>query len=160
MNQNFIDELDIKILKLLQNNAKLSNVELAARVSTSPATTLRRVELLQQRALIERYVAHLNPDVVSAHVTPLLHAWVQITLDRQDQSSLAAFESRCLKEPCVQQCWRVSSGSDFVLLLCTPDMPAYLALAERLFTQDALVRNVRPQFCTQRSKFGTELPLP
>ena len=59
----------------------------------------------------------------------------------------------------MQQCWRVAPGPDFILVLRVRDMPAYQALAERLFTQDANVRNVRTFFSTQRAKFVTELPL-
>ena len=57
------------------------------------------------------------------------------------------------------QCWRVAPGPDFVLILRVPDMPAYQVLAERLFTQDANVRNVKAFFATRRAKFGTAIPL-
>ena len=59
----------------------------------------------------------------------------------------------------MQQCWRVSPGPDFVLVVYTPDMPSHLALSQRLFTQDANVRNVKAFFATHRAKFGTALPI-
>jgi len=62
-------------------------------------------------------------------------------------------------EPAVQQCYRVSPGPDFVLVVHTKDMPGYQALTQRLFTQDANVRNVKTFFSVHRSKFGAELPL-
>ena len=64
-----------------------------------------------------------------------------------------------MAEAAVQQCWRVSPGPDFVLVVQLRDMPAYQALAQRLFTQDANVRNVRAFFATRRAKFQTNLPL-
>ncbi|MDO8280561.1 MAG: Lrp/AsnC ligand binding domain-containing protein, partial [Burkholderiaceae bacterium] len=60
----------------------------------------------------------------------------------------------------VQQCYRVSPGPDFVLIVHARDMPAYLALAQRLFTSDANVRNVKSYFCVKRSKFDPALALP
>ncbi|MCU0927751.1 MAG: Lrp/AsnC family transcriptional regulator [Burkholderiaceae bacterium] len=71
-----------------------------------------------------------------------------------------AFEARALAEEAVQQCYRVSPGPDFVLVLWLPDMPAYDALVRRLFTQDANVRNVRAYFAVQRSKFDPRIRLP
>jgi DNA-binding Lrp family transcriptional regulator len=59
----------------------------------------------------------------------------------------------------VQQCWRVSPGPDFVLVVHTRDMPGYLALSQRLFTADANVRNVKAFFSTKRAKFETKVPL-
>ena len=65
-----------------------------------------------------------------------------------------------MAEPRVQQVWRVSPGPDFVLVVQVADMPAYHALAQRLFTQDANVRNVKAFFAVKRAKFETALPLP
>ena len=59
----------------------------------------------------------------------------------------------------VQQCWRVSPGPDFVLVVYAHDMPAYLALAHKLFTSQANVRNVKAYFATKRSKFVTRIPI-
>ena len=60
----------------------------------------------------------------------------------------------------MQQCWRVSPGPDFVLVVAVPDMVAYQAFSARLLTQDANVRNVRSFFAVRRARFGSELPLP
>jgi Lrp/AsnC family transcriptional regulator, leucine-responsive regulatory protein len=73
---------------------------------------------------------------------------------------VAAFERRACAEAAVQQCYRVSPGPDLVLVLWLPDMPAYHALVQRLFTQDANVRNVKSYFSVKRAKFETKLPLP
>ena len=62
-------------------------------------------------------------------------------------------------QPLLQQCYRVSPGPDFVLITHTPDMPAYLALAQRLFTSNANVRNVRAFFSTKRAKLDTRIAL-
>ncbi len=151
-----LDATDLRLLDLLQTDASLSNQALAERASTSPATALRRVRRLQDEGVIERRVALLNPHALGAALTAL----VEITLDRQGAEHLDAFEARAVAEPAVQQCWRVSPGPDFVLVLCVVDMPAYHALVQRLFTQDANVRNVKAYFSVKRAKFEPRLPLP
>ncbi len=150
------DATDLRLLDLLQADAALSNQALAELAGTSPATALRRVRRLMDEGVIERRVALLNPDRLGAGLTAL----VEITLDRQGAEHLQAFEDRAVADAAVQQCYRVSPGPDFVLVLYVADMAAYHALVQRLFTQDANVRNVKSFFSVKRGKFDLRLPLP
>ncbi len=160
MESNTIDSTDLLLLDALQQDASLSNQALAALAHTSPPTCLRRVKRLVESGLIEKQVAILSADKLAPLLGHGLQAIVEITLERQGEEALAAFEQRVAAEPAVQQCYRVSPGPDFVLMVQARDMPAYLALAQRLFTSDANVRNVKAFFSVKRSKFGTQLPLP
>lgn len=159
MEQITLDATDLLVLQQLQTDASLSNQALAERVHTSPPTCLRRVKRLRDAGLIERQVAILNPERLAATLGHGLSAIVEITLDRQDASALDAFEARVAPDAAVQQCYRVSPGPDFCLVVHTRDMPAYHALAQRLFISDANVRNVKAFFSIKRSKFGAALPL-
>ena len=150
-----LDPTDIRLLDLLQNDASLSNQELAQRAHTSPATALRRVRRLVEAGVVERRVALLNPHRLGAGLTAL----VEVSLDRQGAEHLQAFEQHAVAEAAVQQCYRVSPGPDFMLVLHVPDMPAYHALVQRLFTQDANVRNVKSFFSVQRAKFDPRIRL-
>lgn len=154
-----LDEINLQLLDLLQQDATLSNQDLAERVHVSPPTCLRRIKRLQDSGLIERQVAILRPERVAALVGYGLQAVVEITLERQGAELLDAFEARAVQDSAVQQCWRVSPGPDFVLITHTRDMPGYLALTQRLFTNDANVRNVRAFFSTRRAKFNPRIPL-
>ena len=154
-----LDTIDLQLLDLLQRDASLSNQALAEAVHTSPPTCLRRIKLLQEAGLIERQVAILNPQAVAQVLGHGLTAIVEITLDHQHEAALDAFEKRAVADDAVQQCYRVSPGPDFVLVVYAADMPSYLALAQRLFTQDANVRNVKTFFSVKRAKFGTTLTL-
>jgi len=154
-----LDAIDLQLLDQLQRDASLSNQALAERVHTSPPTCLRRVKRLHEAGLIERQVAVLNPERMAQTLGHGLTAIVEITLDRQDAGALEAFETRIAQDAAVQQCYRVSPGPDFCLVVHTRDMPAYQALTQRLFTVDANVRNVKAFFSVKRSKFGAELPL-
>ena len=151
-----LDTTDLRLLELLQADASLSNLELAQRAHTSPATALRRVRRLLDEGVIERRVALLDPHRVGQGLT----AVVEITLDRQGAEHLDAFELRAVADTAVQQCWRVSPGPDFVLVVHAADMAAYHALVQRLFTQDANVRDVKAFFTVKRAKFDPRIPLP
>ena len=159
LEQISIDATDLLLLDHLQRDAAISNQALAERVHTSPPTCLRRVKRLRDAGLIEREIAILNTDKLSALFGHGLTAIVEITLDRQDAQSLEVFETRVAADDAVQQCYRVSPGPDFVVIVFAHDMPAYLALAQRLFTTDANVRNVKAFFSLKRSKFEPKVPL-
>jgi DNA-binding Lrp family transcriptional regulator len=154
-----LDAIDLLLLGQLQSDASLSNQALAERAHTSPPTCLRRVKRLHDLGLIERQVAILNPERMAAAMGHGLTTIVEITLDRQDAASLDAFEQGVRDDTAVQQCYRVSPGPDFCLVVHTRDMPDYLALTQRLFTSHANVRNTKAFFSVKRSKFGAELPL-
>ena len=155
-----LDTVDLALLDQLQQDASLSNQNLAARVHVSPPTCLRRVARLRKAGLIERQVAILDRDRLADIVGPGLQALVEITLDRQDNAAMQAFEDRVVQDGQVQQCYRVSPGPDFMLVVQADDMPGYLAVAQRLFTADANVRNVKAFFAVRRAKFDPRIALP
>jgi Lrp/AsnC family transcriptional regulator, leucine-responsive regulatory protein len=160
MNTINIDSVDLQLLSSLQRDASLSNLALAERVHISPPTCLRRVKRLHELKLIEKQVAVVNPERLAAAVGGGLTAMVEITLDQQNAEIWEQFEARVAQEDRVQQCYRVSPGPDFCLVVHALDMQDYLALTQRLLTADANVRNVKAFFSVKRSKFGAELPLP
>lgn len=147
------DELDRRILNALQLDASQTNHALAAQVHASPPTCLRRVKRLVDGGVIARQVAIVAPDKVGAG----LSAIVEITLDNQAAERMVEFEALVAAEDAVSQCYRVSPGPDFVLMVQVADMPAYHALAHRLFAGQANVRNVRSFFAIHRSKFETRI---
>lgn len=154
-----LDSIDIALLDQLQIDASLSNQDLAERVHVSPPTCLRRVKRLRESGLIERQVALVDADRLAQVIGHGLQAIVEVTLERQGQDHVEAFEARITSDAAVQQCYRVSPGPDFVLIVHTRDMPAYLQLAQRLFTSDANVRNVKAFFSVKRSKFEPRIPV-
>ena len=152
-----LDATDLKILDRLQRDASLTNQALAEQVHTSPATCLRRVKALVDAGVIERRVALLSPEALGHGLTAI----VEVTLDRQsarvarrirvargrrDARSSSAIASRPVPTSCS--------------IVQVADMAAYHALVERLFTQDANVRNVKAFFSVRRAKFETRIALP
>jgi len=159
MEQNSLDSIDLKLLDALQHDASRSNLALAALLHLSPPTCLRRVKRLTDAGWIERQVAVLNADRLAVLQGQGLSALVEVTLDRQGAEHLDAFEVRAVADDAVQQCWRVSPGPDFVLVVQARDMPDYLAITRRLLTQDANVRNVKTFFSLKRAKFTSSAPI-
>lgn len=150
-----LDDTDLCLLNLLQDDAGLSNQDLAAAARVSPATALRRVRRLTQSGVIDRRIALLAADALGGG----LQALVEVQLDRQGAEHLDAFEALAVADAAVQQCWRVSPGPDFLLVLWVADMAAYNAAVQRLFTQQANVRNVKTFFALKRAKFAPRIDL-
>ena len=155
-----LDGIDLQLLAILQANASISNIALADKLHISAPTCLRRTKRLQQEGWIEKQVAVLSSDKMARFMGHSVTALIEVSLDKQGEELLQAFETRAVQEAAVQQCWRVSPGPDFMLVVQVPDMPSYLAFTQRLLTQDANVRNVKAFFSLKRAKFGTEIPLP
>lgn len=154
-----MDETDLRLLTELQHDAATPNQELAERVGVSPATSLRRIRRLEQLGIISRRVALLQPDKLAARLGHGLTALVEISLDQQGQEHLNDFEARAVADAAVQQCYRVSPGPDFLLVVAVRDMPGYQALAQRLFTTHRNVRNVKAFFSVKCAKFEPAIPL-
>lgn len=154
------DATDLALLRLLQADASLTNQALAERAGVSPPTALRRVRRLVEAGVVERTVAVLSPERLQASTgQPQLQAVLEVALDAQDAGAFEAFEARAAAEATVQQCYRVASGPDFVLIAHVGDMAGYQALVQRLLTAAANVRHVRALFVVKRSKFSTAMPL-
>ena len=155
-----LDATDLQLLAALQADASISNIALADKLHLSAATCLRRTKRLLQEGWIEKQVAILSSDKLGQLMGYSVTALIEVSLDKQGEELMQAFETRAVQETAVQQCWRVSPGPDFMLVVQVPDMPAYLAFTQRLLTQDANVRNVKAFFSVKRAKFGTQITLP
>lgn len=148
-----LDELDVRILTQMQKDASLTNQTLAEIVHASPPTCMRRVRKLIESGVIAKQIAIVAPEKVATTLTAI----IEVTLDIQTAEKLQQFEQRVQLEAAVLQCYRVSTGPDFVLISQVADMPAYHALVHRALTAEANVRNVRSFFSVHRSKFETSI---
>jgi Lrp/AsnC family leucine-responsive transcriptional regulator len=149
------DDTDLRLLRSLQLDAAQSNEALAVKAFTSPATALRRVRALKRSGVIESVVATLAP----AKFGPVVNAICEVTLDRQNAESFAAFEALIEREPRVTQCYQTHPSVDYTLVLTLARMDDYNDLVQRLFTAANNVRNVRARFATKRTKATFALPI-
>ena len=116
-----LDDIDLRILEVLQDDARISNVDLAGRVGLSPSPCLRRVRELEERGVVRRYVALLDPAAVGLGVS----VFVQVSLERQADHGLETFEKRILSRPEVLECYLMTGDADYLLRVVVPDVSAF-----------------------------------
>ena len=151
-----LDAIDRNILAALQDDGRLTNLELAARVGLSPPPCLRRVRRLREAGVIARDVALVDP----AKVGQTVIAFVGVELDRQREDVLASFERKIAAEPQVQQCYFVSGETDYLLVVTCRDMEDYNQFARRVLANEHNIKRFRTSFNLSRIKYETRIPLP
>ena len=119
-----LDATDWRILKELQANGRITNVELARKVGISPPPCLRRVRALEQAGVIDRYAAVVSQGKVGLPG----NVFVSITLNRQDQTDLAAFEEAVRRVPEVMECYLMTGPQDYLLRVDALPIPATLSV--------------------------------
>ena len=133
-----LDSIDWAILKELQADGSITNVELARRVGLSAPPCLRRVRALESAGIIKGYRALLDPKVLGYEIV----CFAMVQLAAQGQKELASFEARMAEWPMVRECWKLSGVIDFILKCVAPNLSAFQALVGDL-TALPNVRNVR-----------------
>lgn len=155
MPTNKIDSIDLRILRELQQSGKLSNVDLAGRVGLSPSPCLSRVRSLEQRGIIDRYVALVRPSSVGL----LINVFIQITLERQVERALESFEAQMQRYPEVMECYLMTGNSDYLIRLLVRDIATLEAfIVQKLSTIEG-VSNIQSSFALKQVKYKTELPI-
>jgi Lrp/AsnC family transcriptional regulator, leucine-responsive regulatory protein len=150
-----LDEIDKKILSILQTNGRISNQDLADRVGLSNSPCLRRVKALEARGIVQRYVALIDPAAVGQG----LQAVVEVRLDRQTTDSVARFEKEILKYPQVLECYLMAGDWDYVLRVVAHDLDDFREFCVNKLARIAGVGNVKSNISMKQVKYSTALPL-
>ena len=149
-----LDAIDRQILKELQADGRMTNVELARRVGISAPPCLRRVRALQEAGYIKGYRALLDEKKLGFEVT----AFAMVHLSSQAEADLAAFEDFARGQPLVRECWMLSGEVDFLLKCVAPSLTAFQALVTEL-TGAPHVRNVKTSLTLRNSKDEPIVPM-
>ena len=155
MAKDALDEIDRKILGHMQERARISNAELAGLVGLSPAPCLRRVRALEERGIIRRYVALVNPAALDLGVT----VFVQISLDLQVEDRLEIFEKAIARRKEVLECYLMTGDADYLLRVVVPDVPAYERFLKDALTRIEGVAGIKSSFALKQVKYSTVLPI-
>jgi len=150
-----IDRLDRRILRELQQDARIANAALAARVGLSESACLRRVRLLEQAQIIERYTTVLNPARVGIEVSFI----IRITLHAQTDRELGAFERAVAAVPEVTACDLTTGESDYVLRVVARDAEDFERLHSKVLTKLPGVARVESSFVLRPVVKNAGLPL-
>ena len=151
-----LDALDWRILDLLQDNARITNIELARAVHLSPSPCLARVRRLEASGVIRRYVTLLDPLAAGITVSVFIH----VSLEKQIESSLETFERAISERPEVMECYLMTGDADYLLRVVVPDVQALERFIVDFLTKVRGVGNIRSSFALKQVKYQTALPLP
>ena len=155
MQNSDLDLIDWNILALLQDDARVSNVELAEKVNLSPSPCLARVRALENKGYINRYVALLKPEAVGLGVS----VFTQVRLERQNEASLKAFEKAITARPEVMECYLMTGGSDYLLRVVVSDLVEFQNFVMEL-SKIAGIGNIQSSISLKEVKYKTALPIP
>jgi DNA-binding Lrp family transcriptional regulator len=150
-----LDRIDRKILSLLQEDGRQPNNDLAERVGLSPSPCLRRVKVLEEAGVISRYVALVDPALVDLPV----NIFVSVSLERQVEERLAAFEAAVMKWPEVLECYLMTGDADYLLRVVVPDLASYERFLKEHLTRIPGVASIRSSFALKQVRYRTALPL-
>ena len=149
-----LDALDRRILRELQDDGRISNVELARRVGISPPPCLRRLRALEEAGYIKGYRALLDAKLLGYDVT----VFALVHLSSQADADLKQFEKFVRGQPLVRECWMLSGEIDFILKCVAPDLKTFQSFVTEL-TAAPHVRNVKTSLTLRNSKDAALVPM-
>lgn len=152
---NRLDATDWNILRELQENGRITNVELAGRVGLSTPACLRRMRALERSGLVQSYCALLDEKKAGFDVT----AFAMVGLHRQSEADLLAFEELVRSWPLVRECYMLSGEIDFILKCVTPDLATFQRFVIDELTAAPNVDSVKTSLAIRRSKFAPGVPI-
>ena len=151
-----LDRTDRTILAELQRDGRLSNRELAEKVHLSESACLRRVRALEDAGVIDRYAALVSQSKVGLPG----NVFVSITLNRQEQADLAAFEEAVKRVPEVMECYLMTGAQDYLLRVVVSDAADFERLHSQHLTRLPGVARVQSSFALRTVRKSAELPVP
>ena len=157
MNQltNLWDTKDLKILQILQEEARISNVDLAERVDLSPSPCWRRVRTLESAGVIQSYVALVNAKAVGLPIS----VFATVTLERQTEKALEQFEKSVNQRPEVMECYLMTGEFDYLLRIVVPDVETYEHFLIEHLTRIKGIASIKSSFSLKQVCYKTTLPL-
>jgi len=150
-----LDRIDRALVQMLQTDGRMTNSELAAKVSLSESACLRRVRALETSGLIEGYCALVNQQKAGCGV----NVFVSITLERQERTELAAFEDAVKKIPEIMECYLMSGAYDYLLRVVVADTSDFERVHSKHLTGLPNVARVHSSFALRTVQKAQALPL-
>ena len=155
MSPESLDRMDLRILQVIQDDARISNADLAARVGLSPSPCWRRVRALEERGVIRSYVTLTSSRALGLPV----NVFVNVTLDKQVEDNLERFERAVLARPEVMEAYLMTGDFDYLLRVVVPDIDAYQRFVLEHLARIAGVASIKSSFALKQVQYKTALPL-
>jgi Lrp/AsnC family transcriptional regulator, leucine-responsive regulatory protein len=154
MNYN-LDKTDLKILKILQENAKITNLQLSAEIGLSPAPTLERVKKLENAKLIRGYYTQLDSEALGIGISAI----IQITLTRQVENAISNFKKEINKIPEIMECYQVTGNADYVLIVMMKDIRDFESLISQKLSKMEEIGQMQTMVVLSKPKDSKVLPI-
>ncbi len=154
MNHN-LDKIDLKILKILQENAKITNLQLSGEIGLSPAPTLERVKKLETAKLIKGYYTQVNEEALGIGIKAI----IQITLTRQLENAISNFKKEINKIPEIMECYQVTGNADYVLIAFLKDIRDFETLISQRLSKVEEIGQMQTMVILSKVKDSKLLPL-
>lgn len=150
-----LDKTDLKILRILQENAKITNLQLSGEIGLSPAPTLERVKKLENAKLIKGYYAQLDNEAMGIGITAI----IQITLTRQIENAISNFKREISKIPEIMECYQVTGNADYVLIVMLKDIRDFEALISQKLSKMEEIGQMQTMVVLSKQKDSKVLPI-
>jgi DNA-binding Lrp family transcriptional regulator len=150
-----LDEINRRILSALQQDGRLTLAELAQKVGLSPSPCHRRVRLLEERGVIERYAAVINQRSVGLPVS----VFISIKLESQREESLQRFAKAIAPWPEILECYLMTGQRDYLLRVVVADLAAYEVFLKTKLTRLNGINSIESSFALEQVKYTHMLPL-
>lgn len=149
-----LDKIDLKILKILQNNSKITNLELSKQIGLSPAPTLERVKKLETTEIIESYHAIVNPTSIGLNVK----TFVLVSLAWQKEKALNNFLEKVKAIEEITECYIITGEADFLIKIVCKDIPTYEQLLFKTLSQIEEIERLKTLMTLSTVKNSKVLP--
>ena len=149
-----LDKIDLKILKILQDNSKITNLDLSKKIGLSPAPTLERVKKLEQSDIIESYHAQVNPQMMGLNVK----TFVLVSLAWKKENALSNFLDKIQAIDEITECYIITGEADFLMKVCCKDIPTYEQLLFKTLSQIEEIERLKTLMTLSTVKDSKVLP--
>ena len=154
MPDNKLDKIDLKILRILQDNSKITNLDLSKKIGLSPAPTLERVKKLEQTGIIESYHALINAKAIGLNVK----TFVLVSLAWQMENALDKFLDKVREIPEIVECYIITGEADFLMKIVTKDIPSYEHILFKTLSQIEEIERLKTLMTLSTVKESKVLP--
>jgi DNA-binding Lrp family transcriptional regulator len=151
-----LDRIDIGILRQLQQDARITNADLARAVNLSTTPCFNRVRALEKLGLFKQHVTLLNPELLGLRI----NVFIQVRLEKQVEHALSRFEQAIAERPEVMECYLMTGDADYLLRVVMPDMQTLERFIVDHLTKIPGISNIRSSLALKQVQYKTALPLP
>ena len=150
-----IDSIDLKILRILQDEGRISNLDLSKKIDMTPPPTLRRVRDLEDKGYIDGFRANINPEKLGFDLT----AWIFISLKNQNEESLNSFEKLVWGWENIRECYMLNGEIDFILKCVSKNMSEFNNFLTKNITSNDNISSVKTAFMIKNTKKLGTVPI-